>query len=99
MTKLNLERTALVLVDMQNDFLHPEGAYGRNGQACDAIARLPERLAPLAKAMRAAGGWIVSTHFTLVPSKKGRRLSRHICAAYDRFWGRVISPRAASDTN
>ncbi|MBT5928904.1 MAG: cysteine hydrolase [Rhodobacteraceae bacterium] len=70
-TKLNLERTALVLVDMQNDFLHPKGAYGRNGQACDAIARLPERLAPLAKAMRAAGGWIVSTHFTLVPSKKG----------------------------
>jgi len=70
-TKLNLERTALVLVDMQNDFLHPEGAYGRNGQTCDAIAQLAERLAPLAQAMRAAGGWIVSTHFTLVPGRKG----------------------------
>jgi len=64
-------RTALLLVDMQNDFLHPKGAYGRAGQHCAAIAGLPARLAPLAKAMRAAGGWVVSTHFTLVPGKKG----------------------------
>ena len=36
---LNLEpsRTGLVIVDMQHDFLHPEGAYGRNGQNCAAI--------------------------------------------------------------
>lgn len=63
--------TALVLVDLQNDFLHPEGAYGRAGQTSDAIAALPARLAPLAAAMRRAGGWIVSTHFTLVPGKGG----------------------------
>lgn len=63
--------TALVLVDMQNDFLHPDGAYGRAGQASDAIADLPDRLATLAEAMREAGGWIVSTHFTLVPGKAG----------------------------
>lgn len=63
--------TALVLVDMQNDFLHAEGAYGRAGQASDAIAALPERLTSVANAMREAGGWIVSTHFTLVPGKAG----------------------------
>lgn len=63
--------TALVLVDLQNDFIHPEGAYGRAGQKSDAIAALPARLAPLADAMRRAGGWIVSTHFTLVPGKGG----------------------------
>jgi ureidoacrylate peracid hydrolase len=63
--------TALVLVDLQNDFLHPEGAYGRAGQTAEAIAALPARLAPLAEAMRRAGGWIVSTHFTLVPGKGG----------------------------
>lgn len=63
--------SALVLVDLQNDFLHPQGAYGRAGQAADAIAALPGRLRPLAEAMRAAGGWIVSTHFTLVPGKGG----------------------------
>lgn len=71
--------TALVLVDLQNDFLHPRGAYGRAGQACDAIAALPGRLAPLAQAMRAAGGWIVSTHFTLVPGKGGEPfVSEHL---------------------
>lgn len=64
-------RTALLLVDMQNDFLHPEGAYGRAGQTGADIAALPARLAPVADAMRAAGGWIVSTHFTLVPGRGG----------------------------
>jgi nicotinamidase-related amidase len=63
--------TALVLVDLQNDFLHSQGAYGRAGQTSAAIAALPQRLSPLAQAMRAAGGWIVSTHFTLVPGKGG----------------------------
>jgi nicotinamidase-related amidase len=63
--------SALVLVDLQNDFLHAQGAYGRAGQKSDAIAALPARLAPLARAMRQTGGWIVSTHFTLVPAKGG----------------------------
>lgn len=63
--------TALVLVDMQNDFLHPDGAYGRANQSCPAIAALPARLAEVADATRAAGGWIVSTHFTLVPGRGG----------------------------
>jgi ureidoacrylate peracid hydrolase len=64
-------RTALVLVDLQNDFLHPDGAYGRAGQSAPAIAVLPARLKPVADAMRRAGGWIVSTHFTLVPGRDG----------------------------
>ena len=71
MERFDPAKTGLVLVDMQNDFLHPEGAYGRNGQSADAIAALPPRLKKVADAMRAAGGWIVSTHFTLVPGKGG----------------------------
>ena len=67
----DLQKTALTLVDLQNDFLHPEGAYGRAGQISADIAALPARLAPLADAFRAAGGWIVSTHFTLVPMRGG----------------------------
>lgn len=67
-------QTALVIVDLQNDFLDPKGAYGRAGQGAPAIAALPERIAPLADAMRKAGGWIVSTHFTLVPAKRGEPL-------------------------
>ncbi|MEC7516161.1 MAG: cysteine hydrolase [Pseudomonadota bacterium] len=63
--------TAFVIVDMQNDFVHPDGAYGRTGKTAAAIAALPARHRKLSRAMRAAGGWIVSTHFTLVPGRDG----------------------------
>jgi ureidoacrylate peracid hydrolase len=64
-------RTALMLIDLQNDFIHPDGAYARGGAKAGDIAALPGRLRPLADAMRAAGGWLVSTHFTLVPGRNG----------------------------
>lgn len=67
-------RTALLIVDLQNDFLHPEGAYARGGQKDAAIAALPERIAPLADALRRKGGWVVSTQFTLVPGRGGEPL-------------------------
>jgi len=64
-------RTALVLVDLQNDFLHPDGAYARGGASVPDIAALPGRLVTLAERIRRVGGWIVSTHFTLVPGRHG----------------------------
>lgn len=71
--------TALMLVDLQNDFLHPKGAYGRANQGAAAIAALPQRLTPVAAALRKAGGWVVSTHFTLVPGKNGEPfISAHL---------------------
>ncbi|MGQ0664828.1 MAG: cysteine hydrolase family protein [Pseudomonadota bacterium] len=76
---LNPATTALLLIDMQNDFLHPAGAYGRAGQTAKEIAALAARLIPVAKAMRRAGGWVVSTHFTLVPGKGGEpMISPHL---------------------
>lgn len=74
MTAFKPASTALMLIDLQNDFLHPKGAYGRAGQGAAAIAALPARLKPVADAVRAAGGWVVSTHFTLVPGKGGEPL-------------------------
>jgi len=71
---LDFSRTGLLIVDLQNDFLHPDGAYGRAGQKSDAIAALPDRIKPVADALRAKGGWIVSTQFTLVPGKGGEPL-------------------------
>ena len=71
MDRITPERTALVLVDLQNDFLHPAGAYGRAGQTAETIAALPDRLKTLTTALQARGGWVVSTHFTLVPGKDG----------------------------
>jgi nicotinamidase-related amidase len=73
--------TALLIVDLQNDFVHPDGAYARGGQGAPAIAALPARLAPLALALRAKGGWVVSTQFTLVPGKGGEPIvSPHLLA-------------------
>jgi nicotinamidase-related amidase len=66
-----LSQTALLLCDLQNDFIHPEGAYGRAGMGNPDIAALPARIKPLADALRAKGGWIASTHFTLFTGKGG----------------------------
>ena len=63
--------TAVLIVDLQNDFLHPEGAYGRSGTGSPEIAALPGRIAPLMETVRQAGGWVVSTQFTLVPGRDG----------------------------
>jgi nicotinamidase-related amidase len=63
--------SALLIVDLQNDFLHPEGAYGRAGQRAAAIAALPARVVGVADAMRRAGGVVISTQFTLVPGRGG----------------------------
>ncbi len=75
------KRSALVLVDLQNDFIHPKGAYARGGQGADDIAALPARLKPVIDALRAAGGVVVSTQFTLVPDRDGEPLiAKHLKA-------------------
>jgi nicotinamidase-related amidase len=66
--------TALLLCDFQNGFVHPQGAYGRNGASPDEFRAAAARVKPVAEAMRAAGGIVVSTHFTLVPGRDGEPL-------------------------
>lgn len=78
----------LLLVDLQNDFLHPEGAYGRAGQGAPAIAALPERMKPLADAVRRKGGTIIATQFTLVPGKGGEPIIAPHLKALRPFLGR-----------
>lgn len=70
----DLTRTALLTIDLQNDFIHPEGAYGRAGQTADSITALPARIAPLAQALKASGGHTLSAQFTLVPDAGGEPL-------------------------
>ena len=65
------DKTALLLLDLQNDFLHPDGAYGRAGQTSPTIASLPDKLKPLAERVRNAGGITIATLFTLVPGRDG----------------------------
>ena len=77
-----MRSTALLLCDLQNDFLSPGGAYHRGGVGSPEIAALPGRLAPLARAARTAGCLIVSTHFTLVPMRGGEPyIAAHLRAA------------------
>ena len=66
---MSLASTALLLVDLQNDFIHPKGAYARGGQANADIAALTARLKPLTQAFRAKGGLVAATLFTLVPGR------------------------------
>jgi nicotinamidase-related amidase len=63
--------SALLLLDLQNDFLHANGAYGRAGQGKSEIAALPAKLKPLAELFRKQGGLVGATMFTLVPGKGG----------------------------
>lgn len=78
---VSLVQTALLVVDLQNDFVHPDGAYGRNGHGVAEISVLPGRLAPLARTLRQAGGSVVSTQFTLVPGRDGAPIvSPHLLA-------------------
>ena len=71
--------TAVLIVDLQNDFLDPQGAYGRSGTSNPDIAALPAKVGPLLAEVRKAGGWVVSTQFTLVPGKNGEPfISNHL---------------------
>ena len=67
----NPSTTALLTIDLQNDFIHPEGAYGRAGQSATSIAALPNRIAPVVGALRARRGLYISAQFTLVPGPDG----------------------------
>jgi ureidoacrylate peracid hydrolase len=100
--------TALILGDLQNDFLHPDGAYGRAGQSDPSIAALPARLAPLVRLARERGILIVATLFTLAPGRGGEPIiSPHLKSLRPFLrkgdfapgsWGQqVIDPLAPAD--
>jgi ureidoacrylate peracid hydrolase len=78
---MNRQTTALILGDLQNDFLHRDGAYGRAGVSSAAISALPDKLASLVHAARDRGVLVVATLFTLVPGRGGEPIiSPHLKA-------------------
>lgn len=78
---MNLKSSALLIADLQNDFLHPNGAYARGGATSADIAALPARLKPLVDLFRKNGGLVVATLFTLVPGRGGEPIiSPHLKA-------------------
>lgn len=76
---LDATRTALVIVDLQNDFIAPGGAYDRGGAATREAQALPARLAPVAASLKAAGGFVAASQFTLWPDASGEpMISPHL---------------------
>lgn len=57
--ELDLGRSALVVVDMQNDFCHPRGWFAQRGLGIEACRRPIPVIAHLAPAWRRAGGRVV----------------------------------------
>jgi nicotinamidase-related amidase len=107
---MNPATSALILGDLQNDFLHPDGAYGRARQSHPSIAAIPGRLAPLVQAARKRGVLIVATLFTLVPGRGGEPIiSPHLKALRPFLkkgdfapggWGQqLVDPLAPADVN
>ncbi|VVE12653.1 cysteine hydrolase [Pandoraea morbifera] len=76
---LDATRTALVIVDLQNDFIAPGGAYDRGGAATREAQALPARVAPVAASLKAAGGFVAASQFTLWPDASGEpMISPHL---------------------
>ena len=75
------KKIALIIVDLQNDFLAPDGAYARGGAASAAARELPGRVAGVARALKAGGGLVAASQFTLWPDAQGEPMvSPHLKA-------------------
>lgn len=71
--------TALIIIDLQNDFLSPGGAYDRGGVVSADARALPARVAPVAQALKASGGYVAASLFTLWPDAHGEpMISPHL---------------------
>ncbi len=64
-------RTALLVLDMQVDFCHPEGAYARNGLSSPALAELVPRIASVIRQARQdPAARIIASQFTVLTDGK-----------------------------
>lgn len=78
-TTLDARHTALVIVDLQNDFVSEGGAYDRGGAASNDARALPTRVAPVARTLKQQGGFVAASQFTLWPDAQGEpMISPHL---------------------
>jgi len=70
-SKIQAASTALIIVDLQNDFLSPQGAYARGKTVSAEALLLPARVAPVARTLKAQGGYVAASQFTLWPDAHG----------------------------
>jgi len=67
---VDAQHTAVVVVDMQNDFCKPEGAFDRLGIDLAMYPPMIPRLARLLTAARAAGVLIIYIKMTVLPGRR-----------------------------
>lgn len=98
--KTSPKKIALIIVDLQNDFLSPEGAYARGGAASAAARELPGRVAGVARALKAGGGLVASSQFTLWPDARGEpMISPHLLALRPFLRRGDFAPGSAGQAN
>ena len=79
MSRTSTGRIGLVIVDLQNDFLDPKGAYARGNTVSEAALLLPARVAPVAQAVKRHHGLVAASLFTLWPDAEGQpMISPHL---------------------
>lgn len=67
--EIDLARSALVVVDMQNDFCHPSGWFGQKGISVKPMRRPIAAIASLLPAWRAAGAPVVWLNWGVRPDR------------------------------
>ena len=65
--ELDMHRSALLVVDMQNDFCHPEGWFAQKGVSMRATRRPIASIARLLPAWRQAGGRVIWLNWGIRP--------------------------------
>lgn len=79
MSTSSSRRIGLVIIDLQNDFLAPDGAYARGKTVSAEALLLPERVAKVAQAVKQHQGLVAASLFTLWPDVKGEpMISPHL---------------------
>ena len=71
----DLARPAVLVVDMLNDFAHPDGVYARHGAACDTLPAIVPKVRLVMEAAQRAGVPVLSAHQVIYSDRAGRAVT------------------------
>lgn len=77
---LDIRKTALIVVDLQNAFCHPDGTLGKSGLDTDRLGRVVGPLRKVIETCRDAGMpvlWTLQEHFAVDHRRGRKRLPSH----------------------
>ena len=80
LSKIDLTTTALLMIDMQNAFCHPQGTLASDGANVSAIQTMMDPLAGVIRACQDAGVqdfWSIQEHYENDATRRAHRLRPH----------------------